>query len=94
MASFTPTLRIVTTAGQLAQTGRSVDEATTTLREIFAPISIRKGIELSVDYVQSVETSEVVTDFSATVVGRFTAVGVPHLILSTGDVVALTIELI
>lgn len=85
---------MLSSAKELADYGFTIEQAQTKLRDLFTEVSLTTNVVFSGDAVKVLATGEVIKNFSGIVVAKFEREGIPVLILSTGDVVEITIEVV
>lgn len=102
MTRFDPTLRIsrdVTLAAAADDpdlAGMTADEicnlVVEKLTDFFNSVSLKNTMNFTADTIEVVETGQHLKDFQGTVCAKFMLENVLHLILTSGDVVALTFD--
>lgn len=98
MSHLTPTLRLDITQQQADEMqeieGLSVGQNTENLRNLFNNLSIKDKPFFTANIITDIETEQVLHNFEAIVVGKFTMNDKLHLKLSTGDLVAIEFHII
>lgn len=92
MSRFAPTLRIEVTAEDIANAeaaGASFDELMEKTQEIFRKADLRDKPLFSAMKIKDLETGNIITDYAATVVGKFTIDDTLFIKTSMGDIVAV-----
>lgn len=92
MSRFAPTLRLEVTAEDIAkaeEVGMSFDDITSQTQEFFRKVELTEKPIFTAMKITDIETGNVINDYTATVVGKFTMDDTLFIKTSMGDIVAV-----
>jgi hypothetical protein len=92
MSRFAATLRLEVTAEDIANAesvGLSFDELTSQTQDFFRKVDLTEKPIFTAEKITDIETGNVIRDYNATVVGKFTIDDTLFIKTSMGDILAV-----